>query len=563
MKAELLDENSQGSQDNNNMIGINSDGLDHMSAAVGCSDSPMDGSQPKDICYSGGQQQQTTQQRRVYRKHSIDMMDSDSMMVGGGMDSTSDGLILAGVQMPRNGSNSMNAFDSMLQIDQSAADMKGVDLRIKQEQQNINLAAQIQQLKNEAHLLSAVQAQVSREQSVNKFLLDVAADAQHQRQQVVDSVTVALFANQQINPVATSVTPQDVIFNAELNHLNQQINNVNKTTSAIEQSILAHNMMVTEPSAPEANAAMAHMLGFTTAAQPMNMMNSNSASPLSSQDIILNSTPSLNSPLSILTGNPMGTVSSDIILNPTVSPSMMCTNSSDNGNVIMPSVQVSSVRSCHQPMNQQQSPQEPLLNGLIVPDPIHIPRSPVAVKNMILNAAADILSSTPSTISPETTISALISLNSSPLINTNPQQQQQQQQSANDVSQLLMTAQSPTTVDSLMQQQQNTIDTLGQLQQQQQQSLFGDSLAQQLAVANILPTNTAQQQALLNNMANMNVGAVTRQQQQQHQMQEFINDIQKIHQITTNGMQQYVSNIVIILHSVHLTIFFFFFFKYI
>lgn len=550
MKAELLDENSQGSQDNNNMIGINSDGLDHMSAAVGCSDSPMDGSQPKDICYSGGQQQQTTQQRRIYRKHSIDMMDSDS-----------DGLILAGVQMPRNGSNSMNAFDSMLQIDQSAADMKGVDLRIKQEQQNINLAAQIQQLKNEAHLLSAVQAQVSREQSVNKFLLDVAADAQHQRQQVVDSVTVALFANQQINPVATSVTPQDVIFNAELNHLNQQINNVNKTTSAIEQSILAHNMMVTEPSAPEANAAMAHMLGFTTAAQPMNMMNSNSASPLSSQDIILNSTPSLNSPLSILTGNPMGTVSSDIILNPTVSPSMMCTNSSDNGNVIMPSVQVSSVRSCHQPMNQQQSPQEPLLNGLIVPDPIHIPRSPVAVKNMILNAAADILSSTPSTISPETTISALISLNSSPLINTNPQQQQQQQQSANDVSQLLMTAQSPTTVDSLMQQQQNTIDTLGQLQQQQQQSLFGDSLAQQLAVANILPTNTAQQQALLNNMANMNVGAVTRQQQQQHQMQEFINDIQKIHQITTNGMQQYVSNIVIILHSVHLTIFFFF--KYI
>lgn len=350
MKTELTDDSSQSSLPDT----MNHDALDRMTI----NENSMDGSAMKDMYV----------QHRI-RKRSIDIMDSNSMM--------------APVEMLMHDTSSLSGFtarDGQINLMQSP---EIVDLRIKQEQ----LAAQLHRFE----LVSKADADLN--QSVNKFLSNLDSNSLSPR---VDPVAVALYSNNSNNNEA----------------LLQEINNINNmaTTNAVMNQTTFGQLMT------EANpgSSLNQILSYPQNSNNESIMDTSNSNH--SHDVILNSQPaaSINSPNSItmLTSPNVNTehnMSSDVILNPSVSPSMMC-QSADS----MPP-QVTSVLACH-PM-QQQSPQDTLLNNLMQNDSIHIPRtSPVAVKNMILNAAADILSSQPSQISAENTINALISLNSSPMI---------------------------------------------------------------------------------------------------------------------------------------------------
>lgn len=351
MKTELNDESSQSS--------LPDTALDRMTI----NENSMDGSSINDIYV----------QHRI-RKRSIDIMDSNSMMG-------------TPVEMLIRDSNSLSGFtsrDGQMNLLQTP-DI--VDLRIKQEQ----MAAQLHQFE------MVSKAEVDLNQSVNKFLSNLDSSSLSPR---VDPVAVALYANNSNN--------NDVLL--------QEINNINNlatTNSVMNQSTFGHGLMT------EANPATTLNQILSYPQNPINEQLMDTSNSNHSHDVILNSQPaaSINSPnsLTMLTSpnvNAEHNMSSDVILNPSVSPSMMC----QSGDSMPP--QVTSVLACH-PM-QQQSPQDTLLNNLMQTDSIHIPRtSPVAVKNMILNAAADILSSQPSQISAENTINALISLNSSPMITDN------------------------------------------------------------------------------------------------------------------------------------------------
>lgn len=166
-----------------------------------------------------------------------------------------------------------------------------------------------------------------------------------------------------------------------------------------------------------------HMLSFPTA--PSNISPSilstspTNQSPLSA-DVMLNSQPipTINtSPNSMLTVEPPvnnPTIESDIIMNSTISPTMMCTNNTTDANGLNSSIGDS-------PMLAQpaQPTSEALFNNMI--QPMSMKQTDAVVKNMILNAAAEILSSEPNSITAETTSNALMSLNNDQAPQSTPQ----------------------------------------------------------------------------------------------------------------------------------------------
>jgi len=121
-------------------------------------------------------------------------------------------------------------------------------------------------------------------------------------------------------------------------------------------------------------------------------------------------------------------MSPDIILNPTVSPTMMCHEQTDHNNLL--NSQVSLNNAMLNAINLPHTTQETILNNIIQPvmtqhtEALHIPHKtpPVSVKNMFLNAAAEILTSQTSPMNAETTINALMSLNSNPILSEQEQQ---------------------------------------------------------------------------------------------------------------------------------------------
>lgn len=442
LKSELIDENSQSSLPDT----MNHDSMDRLQTP-GSNENSMDGVSPlKDNCavlqYAVQQQQQ--QQHRI-RKQSIDLMDSNSLMVGGGGGPTGTNA----VDIMMHDSNSMSTFPShdtrmdMMQLDSSSPKLKVVDLRVKQEQ----IAAQLQQYVNNTKAAADAQQQLlqiapANASFCNKFLTNLdSANVSGMNgggAGPCDSVAVALFSQNSNN---NSSSNNDVIFTTQtMNNLN-----VSTNTSNIDPRYSQHNLMTDANVAAAASAMSPHILSYSPTTSPGTNASLMDAihSPLS-QDVILNSPVShlggnnssanmsmLASPTTNVPQNAMN-MSSDIILNPTVSPTMMC-HTNDQSNLIQ--TQVTSVLTCH-PMaaagqNVQTSPT--IMGGMMQPiisppqqqqqqdQPIHIPRtSPVAVKNMILNAAADILSSQPSAISAESTINALISLNSETMMVDQP-----------------------------------------------------------------------------------------------------------------------------------------------
>lgn len=276
-----------------------------------------------------------------------------------------------------------------------------VDLRVKQEEQ---IVAQIQELVNQNSNDNA------------DMLVSVARP-------VVD--TVPMFV--QTAASTANVATADVMFNNSMNSMGQNVTTStdHQMQQALEQSnaFPSHQGLMTEAGTA---TTMNHILSYPGTVQALspNMLSNSPTnnSPLS-QDVMLNSQPAaaLNTSPNMMNGGNASTISpivpitttqseSDIIMNPTISPTMMCHNTSGDANNLMSNAVAmgeNAMLAATLPAAQQSTTSDAILTNLMQPMN--------AVKNMILNAAADILSSEPNSITPETTMNALMSLNSAPL----------------------------------------------------------------------------------------------------------------------------------------------------
>lgn len=284
-----------------------------------------------------------------------------------------------------------------------------VDLRVKQEEQ---IAAQIQELVNQNSSDNA------------DMLVGV-------NRPVVD--TVPMFG--QTAATTANANSADVMFNNSMNSMGQNVVTAAPTDHQMQQALeqsngfSSHQGLMTEAGTA---TTMNHILSYPGAVQSLspNILSTSptSNSPLS-QDVMLNSQPAaaLNGSPNMINGGNASTIGpivpittsqseSDIIMNPTISPTMMCHNTSSDANNLMANAVTmgdNAMLGASMPAAQQPSTSDAILTNLM--QPMSIKQSPVAVKNMILNAAADILSSEPNSITTETTMNALMSLNSTPM----------------------------------------------------------------------------------------------------------------------------------------------------
>lgn len=297
----------------------------------------------------------------------------------------------------------MDMMTSTLMNMTSTSPINVIDLRVKQEE---DIAAQMQDL---VHPILG---------EPPKLMAGVADS----------SSLLAPFCRQKLNelevqvndvPMFNTVNGTDVMMNNNFgahNHVGVQTplttNQQMQQTMEQQSNVFAQQTLMTE--AGTANG-LNHMLSFPNSTQAIspNIMTTSptNQSPLST-DVMLNSQSisTINtSPTSMLNVEPVTntTIESDIIMNSTISPTMMCTNTSaDSVNLIQNPVAIGDSPMLAPP---PQPTSEALLNNFI--QPMSIKQSDAVVKNMILNAAAEILSSEPNSITPETANNALMSLN--------------------------------------------------------------------------------------------------------------------------------------------------------
>lgn len=229
----------------------------------------------------------------------------------------------------------------------------------------------------------------------------------------------------QVNDVPMYNTPTtDAMLNTNLNHVvvpplttDQHI----QQTLEQQTTVFGQQTLMTE--AGTANG-LSHMLSFPNSNQtisPSIMATSPTNQSAHATDVMLNSQPisTINTSPTLLTvESNNSTIESDIIMNSTISPTMMCTNGAgDAGNLISNPVTIGDSPMLAAPPQQTS---ETLLNNLIQ-QPMSIKQTDAAVKNLILNAAAEILSSEPNSITAETTNNALMSLNTEQAPQSTPQ----------------------------------------------------------------------------------------------------------------------------------------------
>lgn len=146
------------------------------------------------------------------------------------------------------------------------------------------------------------------------------------------------------------------------------------------------------------------------------------------QDIILNSQPaaSINSAnMQMISPSvndiPQEHITSELILNNTVLPTMMCRPTTEN-NSLMAAHQVTMANTMLADITMTpQREQDNLINNIIMnrpSDDLHVVHktSPVAVNNLLLTAAVDYITNQETRITTESTINALMSLNSNSML---------------------------------------------------------------------------------------------------------------------------------------------------
>lgn len=300
---------------------------------------------------------------------------------------------------------------AMMNITSTSPTINVVDLRVKQED---DLSVQMQDMVNPV---------VLNENSNSNFLSSFAAPKMSDLKVQVNDLP--MFG---ASPSALSNSPEVLLRNS-LNAMKAGVPLV--SDQQLQQAADQQTSVFSTPIMTEAGTAagLNQMLSFPNATQAIspNMLATSptNPSPLSA-DVMLNSqsiNPLNTSPtmLAVKSAGPSTIVSnlqteSDIIMNPTISPTMMCTNTAAETPLIAGNVAIADAPMLTAPNQQSDSL---LMNNLM--QPMSIKQSDAAVKNMILNAAAEILSSEPNSITAETTTNALMSLNTESNVQQNVQ----------------------------------------------------------------------------------------------------------------------------------------------
>lgn len=311
---------------------------------------------------------------------SIDYVNDNSM------DASNPGTLMSATPMDMI-SNTFAPVQPMLNMP-TTSPINLVDLRVKQEEE---MAAQIQDLvhpslSEPAKLMPGVHANDAS--FLTTFGQPKIVDMKVNEVQMFDAPTTT-----------------NVLLGNRFNGLNHVVVPTLATDSHMQSTMDAQPTVFAPPLMTEASAVNNLMLTFPSASQAISpnilATSPTNQSPLTT-DVMLNAQPlpSINTSPTMLTVEPVSnaTIESDIIMNSTISPTMMCTSA--NGDTMGES---SILQAPAQPTS------EALLNNFIQPI---MKQSDAAVKNLILNAAAEILSSEPNSITTETTNNALMSLNS-------------------------------------------------------------------------------------------------------------------------------------------------------
>lgn len=380
LKAELLDENSQNSIVEN----LNNESVDRYPVNSETSVKVNNSSTIKDILFN----------QPELRKHTLDITENNTNIPIISNDNN-----MEVNQIPINNFNA-NHMD-MLPTQQN---LKVIDLRVKQEEQiaaqlrdfvsnsqniipNINnIEANVNQL--EAETVAAALFNVnSNQNNGNVFSQPIITPSTSK--QLLDQPN---FLGNLCNDTTTSQLNQ--ILDIPQNHVNSEIEVINNTTDRIMSESPSNRSPLTQDII------------------------------LNSQSAVLNNTNNLTNVLSN-SNSPQSqhNMSPDVILNPAVSPSMMCQTSTDPNNIL--GQQVTLTNAMLNDITLPQTNPNSILNNLIPPvmnqqpDSLHLShKSPIAVKNMYLNAANEILNTQPT----ESTINALIQMDQQPILTTQEQQ---------------------------------------------------------------------------------------------------------------------------------------------
>uniref|UniRef100_A0A1Q3EZJ7 Nuclear factor of activated T-cells 5 n=1 Tax=Culex tarsalis TaxID=7177 RepID=A0A1Q3EZJ7_CULTA len=420
--------------------------------------------------------------RRSVRQPSMDMMDdSSSMSMLINENSAMDCGSGAGGPMMgfRSGLSTLMETNevSNAATSPSACELKVMNLCIKQEQQmsastrnqieqmiattsNLGNLNEINQIKAQLNVEGMLNAAVSPGGSLEKRTLEstlsgVMGNQQSPSGMLELSSVVSLTSNASHSPTSTVMLHNDVSGGTNTNH------------SPLSQDVMLNSQStITVPS-------------------PGNLVMS---SPGSSSEV---------SP------HPHASISPDIILNPTISPtSMMCTPS----NATVAATAAAAVAAAAAATDGASLLSNQVFNNMAAVAANMIENQPQettqAVQEIILNAAAEILTSQEPSVTTQSTINALISMNAQEMMTTSCQPQTQAIMS----QQTLMSQCQPTAMmaesmaNALQQQQQQQIvhnmltESLHQQQQQQQQQQATESLMLNLAAAAVAASHQQQQQ---------------------------------------------------------------------
>lgn len=377
LKAEMMDENSQ------NSMGSDQNSMDRF---PGSNENSID----------------TSMYTMVKRRNStIDMMEENSNMSIIVNDNTMDVGVLH-----------MNQFNNnRIEMMPTANDLKVLDLCVKQEE----IAAQIQNLvqNNQNQMLSDLNA--LKNSTVNQLNTHMEAPSIYNTNHTNSNV---VFAPNMISTTSTTTSPtiyENMCRETGVNQMNQM--SQSNQPIDIESISNSSESMMGSPSSATSNRSP-HAQDII----------------LNSQSSVLNGNESLQSVLSSPTNSQsQHSISPDIILNPSVSPSMMCPSVTD-ANLLSPQGTLSNpilntlpnISVIPTMPTITQTTQDAILNNLIPSvitqqnetQTIHMSRktTPVAVKNMYLKAANEILTSQPT----ESTINALISMDQTMYNETQP-----------------------------------------------------------------------------------------------------------------------------------------------
>lgn len=310
-------------------------------------------------------------------------------------------------------SNPFQQATSSLMAMQSTSPISVVDLRVKQED---DMSTTMHDLAN-PHLCEESAKLIASTGTGSSFMEPFSRSKLNDLKVQVNDVPMF------------SAPPADVMLGTNLSLSSLSTDSCMQQAIGQPTTVYGQQSMMPDGSGTS-NTTLNRMLNFPSVTQTItsNCLSTNPPNPSAlAGDVMLTNAQSMStmntSPNALLNVDSVSVVNNspietDIIMNASISPTLICgTSGADAGNLITSPVSIGGDNS------MLSTPPQPNSGGLLnnLMPPISLKQSDAVMKNMILNAAAEILSSEPNSITPETTTNALMSLNTEQAQPTTPQ----------------------------------------------------------------------------------------------------------------------------------------------